>query len=356
MADRMTETLRSRNASEISATGIAVNDLTGRFLLVNHAYCETTGYSERELASRTFQSITHPDDLGSNQRLARRMFAGEVRSIVYEKRYIRKDSSIIWVRNSVSMVHDSGGHPVQAIGLSEEIVDGQRADGLPAFPGHRFRLISKSLHRPEEEERRRIARDLHDSTGQLLTGLVMTLSRLQGSRCEHAERDSLLAEALGLASQCSREIRTLSYLLHPPLLEEFGLASALQTYAEGFSRRTGIELKLGIPPEFGRLPRDVEMAIFRIVQEGLANIHRHSGSPLASVALDRHPQQVVLELLDWGRGLLGRPAGVGLASMRERAQLLGGRFKISSSRDGTRITVILPVSGFDDEDAHTDCR
>ncbi|HEV3196615.1 MAG TPA: PAS domain S-box protein [Bryobacteraceae bacterium] len=356
MGVKTAETSRSRNASEGSAIGIAVTDPTGRFHLVNRAYSRITGYSERELASRTFQNITHPDDLQSNWRLARLLFSGEVRGIVYEKRYIRKDSGIVWVRNSCSMVNDSSGNPVRSIALTEPIADPAHNGGPRASKDRGFRLISKILHRPEEEERRRIARDLHDGTGQLLTGLVMTLTRLQTSRLEADQRERLLADALDLACQCSREVRTLSYLLHPPLLNEFGLAIALQTYAEGFSHRTGIELKLRIPPDLGRLPREVELTIFRIVQEGLANIHKHSGSPLALVTLERSPRQIVLELMDWGRGLAVRPAGVGLVGMRERAQLLGGRFQINSSREGTRITAILPLSESDDQDAHIDRR
>ena len=352
----MAKTLQFRTASEGSAIGIAVNDLTGRFLLVNRAFCEITGYSEQELMFRTYQSITHPDDLASNLRLARRMFAGEVRSIVYKKRYIRKDSAIVWVRNNVSMFHDSTGKPVRAIALAELITQAQADDAQPESEARKFHLISRTLCHPEEEERRRIARDLHDSTGQLLAGLVMTLTRLQSSPFKPLQREHLVAEALELARQCSREVRTLSYLLHPPLLEEFGLVTALQTYVEGFRSRTGIDLKLDVPPNFGRLPYDVETAIFRIVQEGLANIHKHSRSSRASVTLERHTHGAVLELRDWGRGLLARSVGVGLASMRERAQLVAGRFKVSSGRDGTRITVTLPLSVSDEEDAHSDRR
>ena len=356
MADKKVETLRSRSEAKEPRAGITVNDLTGRFLLVNRAYCEITGYSEGELEARTFQSITHPEDLRSNWRLARRMFAGEVSRIVYEKRYIRKDSGIVRVRNSVSMIHDGRGNPVRSVALAEPIDAAQGTAAAPVSTSGGFRLISKSLYRSEEEERRRIARDLHDSTGQLLTGLVMTLTRLQSPGFEPAQRDRLLAEAVDLARQCSREVRTLSYLLHPPLLEELGLASALHTYAEGFGYRTGIELKLAVPHDLGRLPRAIEMAIFRIVQEALANIHRHAGSRVATITLERLRGQVVLEVRDWGCGLRGRAGGVGLAGMRERAQSLGGSLTISSSREGTMVRVILPLSGPYEEDAYPDCR
>src|SRR5690349_11167090 len=126
MADKMLEIPRLPILSEESAIGIAVTDPTGRFHLVNRAYSEITGYTEQELASRTFPSITHPDDLQSNWRLACRMFSGELRGVVYEKRYIHKNGSTVWVRNNVSMVYDSGGNPVRAVALAEPIADAPR--------------------------------------------------------------------------------------------------------------------------------------------------------------------------------------------------------------------------------------
>ena len=356
MPDKKVQNPSSRAECKASGIGISVNDLTGRFLLVNPAYCRITGYSKRDLESRTFQSITHPHDLRSNWRLARRMFAGEISSIVYEKRYIRNDSSVIWVRNTVFMMRDGSGKAVRSVAVAEPITAAQSSTGVSAVMPGGFRLLSESLYHSEEEERRRIARDLHDSTGQLLTGLVMTLTRLQNPGFEPPQRDQLLAEALDLARQCSSEVRTLSYLLHPPLLEEFGLASALRTYAEGFTHRTGIELKLAVPHDLGRLPRAVEMAIFRIVQEALANIHRHSGSLVGAITLQRLRRRIVLEVLDWGLGLRGSSAGVGLSGMRERARSLGGTLEIKSSRIGTRILVNVPLSGSDSYDTHPDRR
>ena len=151
MADTKVQTRRSRSGLKREEIGVSVNDLSGRFLLVNPAYCRMTGNPERALESRTFQSITHPDDLDGNWRLARRMLAGEISSIVYEKRYIRKESDIIWVRNSVSMMLDAHGNPVRCVAIAVPITAPEELVGSRAHKARGFRLISKTLLRPEEE-------------------------------------------------------------------------------------------------------------------------------------------------------------------------------------------------------------
>jgi signal transduction histidine kinase len=143
--------------------------------------------------------------------------------------------------------------------------------------------------------------------------------------------------------------------MHPPLLEDFGLVSGLHAFVEGFSRRTGVEVVLNIAPDIGRLPREVELAIFRILQEGLTNIARHSGTHLATLSLERRSGQLLVELEDRGRGFSGGAAGIGLTGMQERAELLGGRFQMTSGRQGAKLSVTLPLFGPEDEDADTDC-
>jgi len=160
-----------------------------------------------------------------------------------------------------------------------------------------------------------------------------------------------LTESLALAERCSHEIRTLSYLLHPPLLDELGLASALRSYTAGYTQRTGIQTELKMD-EIGRLPRDVEITLFRIVQEALTNVHRHSGSTRAEIRIIRDPREVRLHIMDFGHGVPpealdviseGASLGVGIAGMRERARQLGGTLKVASSSSGTTITVFLPL-------------
>lgn len=160
-----------------------------------------------------------------------------------------------------------------------------------------------------------------------------------------------------MAEQCLREVRTLSYLLHPPFLDERGLASALQWYVEGFMRRSNIEVHLDVASDVGRLPGDMELALFRIVQEGLTNIHQHSGSPVANLRVLREAHRVILTIADAGKGMpaevvermstSGSPIGVGIAGMQERIRQLGGRLEIDSGDQGTTLTVTLPVAGAD---------
>jgi signal transduction histidine kinase len=216
-----------------------------------------------------------------------------------------------------------------------------------------LRQLSGRLLRLQDEERRRIARELHDSTAQGLVALLMNLNLVQESAPVLSSTSRrALEESLALCEECSAEIRTLSYLLHPPLLDEMGLASALRWFGDGFSQRSKIQLDLQVSPTVGRLPKDIETTLFRIVQESLTNIHRHSGSPTARIRVSRDPSHVTLEVEDHGKGMPaailqkssnGAWLGVGLAGMRERVEQLGGRLEIRSGRQGTRISVTISL-------------
>ncbi len=213
--------------------------------------------------------------------------------------------------------------------------------------------LSGRLLEMQDEERRRIARELHDNTGQNLGALSIGLSMILSTARLDPRTTLAIKESLALADSCVREIRTMSYLLHPPLLDELGLQSALRTYAEGYSERTGIQLDLDFPLPILRLPQAVEIALFRIVQEGLANIHHHSGSERATLRVRHEAGRVELELIDYGRGLppgtleldmsSASRIGVGIAGMRERARQLGGNLTIASGETGTTLRVVLPV-------------
>jgi len=215
-----------------------------------------------------------------------------------------------------------------------------------------YRRLSSRLLRIQDEERRRIAREMHDSLGQYLTALKINLE--VSASCPEAQKAELLAECVQLANSCLTETRTLSHLLHPPLLDEAGLSSAARWYVTGFAERSGIKVHLDMSPDFARLPLPVETALFRVLQEGLTNIHRHSHSPAADIHLRVSDGHVNLEIRDYGKGIPAHilqrfrqsgTTGVGLAGMRERIFELGGQLEIRAEEQGTTISATIPVHG-----------
>jgi signal transduction histidine kinase len=215
-----------------------------------------------------------------------------------------------------------------------------------------LRELTARLLQLQDDERRRIARELHDSVGQMLAALSMNLSAVRSDIDRLAATAANLTDSESLVQEMSKEVRTISHLLHPPLLDEAGLASAVRWYVEGFSQRSKIHVDLDLPDNFGRLPRESETAIFRVVQECLTNIHRHSGSPTAKIVLRSSGDHVLVEVADKGKGIppekrdemdsLGMP-GVGIRGMRERLRQLGGNLEIKSGGTGTVVVVRLPL-------------
>jgi PAS domain S-box-containing protein len=213
--------------------------------------------------------------------------------------------------------------------------------------------FASRLQHVQDEERKRIARDLHDSVGQLLAAIGMNVALVQSqSHKLDAEAARAVADNAMLVQRASVEIRTISHLLHPPLLDVAGLASAIRWYVDGFSERSHIKVDLRIPDHLGRMPVDMEIAIFRMIQECLTNIHRHSGSATAAISLKQDGDLALVEVRDSGKGIpldkqrefteLGR-GGVGLNGMRERLRQLGGTLEIQSKETGTVVTATLPV-------------
>jgi PAS domain S-box-containing protein len=221
-----------------------------------------------------------------------------------------------------------------------------------------LRVLSGRLLTIRDEERRRWARELHDSVGQLLVGITMNLSILQRQLDGAGPIDAkFLSESMHLTNEALQEIRTLSYLLHPPMLDEVGLASALRWFASGFTKRSQIEIDLEISESLGRFPRDLEIAAFRIVQETLTNVHRHSGSSTAKINIWRSTNQLRLKVEDQGKGMI-LPAfgkddresailGVGISGIRERVRQLRGQMQIRSGEWGTAVEVVFPLEEFE---------
>jgi PAS domain S-box-containing protein len=302
----------------------------------------------------------HPEDREAVSRNFVETLEGQAISWSAKYRLERADGEWSHVYDRAIIARDGSGKVTRVVGAMLDVTDLKRAEEALQESNRRLHQLSRDLLRAQDYERRRIARELHDSTAQLLAALSIILSRLQEPGLQPDRRGQMLSEASGLAAACSAEIRTVTCLLHPPLLDEVGLVSALRSYAQGFNERTGIQIEIKIPPDFGRLNRELEAALFRIVQEGLANVHKHSDSQLAVVWLEQDPHEVRLVLQDRGRGLpkaLHNQAkgfvrfGVGVIGMRERAEQLGGRLELTSNDIGARLTVTLPLVHSNEENA-----
>jgi signal transduction histidine kinase len=209
--------------------------------------------------------------------------------------------------------------------------------------------VSSRLMRVQDEERRRIARELHDGLGQELSAIKMMLARIV-EESSAPSKDHLALEGTDIVDSAIQQVRTMSYLLHPPLLDEVGLASALRCYLDGVTKRSRIDISLDIQPrQFPRLPRNVETAIFRIIQEALNNVFRHSKANKSWVVLSHEEKGVVVMVRDDGKGLPEEvvelrtdSVGVGLEGMRQRSKELGGEFRVSNANPGTLLEVIIP--------------
>jgi PAS domain S-box-containing protein len=260
--------------------------------------------------------------------------------------HTRRDGDRVTVASRWTLWRDEQGQPQGWLQINTDISERKRAEEL-------LRSLSARLLQTQDEERRRIARELHDSAGQLLVGLdinLVTVTREAEKLSSNACR--ALSESMGLVKELSAELRNISHLLHPPLLDEAGLPAAIRWYVERFSQRSKISVGIHLASNLGRLPREIETTIFRIIQESLTNVHRHSGSTTAEVHLTRERGRITVKICDNGKGLETRnyrtfsgsvTPGVGIQGMRERVRQLAGQFEIRSGETGTSVTATLPL-------------
>jgi PAS domain S-box-containing protein len=255
------------------------------------------------------------------------------------------------IQFSFSAVKDSDPQTICVV--ATELTELAQANEALKANEDMLRQLSGRLLQLQDDERRHIARDLHDITGQKLAFQSIVLSQLITAATDAATK-SALAECQQLTSQVGEEIRTLSYLLHPPLLDELGLSSAVHWYTQGFEKRTGIHVQVEIPRDFPRLPADVETTLFRVIQESLTNVHRYADSAKAFIRVARVGDEVNLEIGDYGKGIRAEllkssrnavaPLGVGIQGMKERMRQLSGRLEVTSSPNkGTVVTAALPI-------------
>ena len=323
-----------------------------------------------------WEQLVHPDDRAVA--LARVQEALETgKAVETEWRVVWPDGSVHWILGRFQCFKDVAGQPSRLMGVNIDITARKQAEEnyrnlAETLDGEvrartrdleersaeilrqseQVRELSWRLLRAQDEERRHIARELHDSAGQTLTVLGMNLVQLVQKAGRSAPELATEAETVQeMVQQLHRDIRTTSYLLHPPLLDESGLHSALSWYTQGLVERSGLQIDLEISQNFGRLPEDMELVVFRLVQECLTNIHRHSGGKTASIRIAREPNQVTVEVRDQGKGMSQErlaevqsgASGVGIRGMRERLSQFRGDMKIASDSSGTRIFVTIPV-------------
>jgi PAS domain S-box-containing protein len=333
----------------------------GTIVEVNDTALQAATASRMELVGKKLWDGTWwnrlPEEVQKLKAAVSKAASGE--SVREECRYMLSDGTIRFTDRTLSPVkdHDRAIGRLVATGiditeqkeLRERLEDRVKAR-TRALEEKNEQLadLSGRLLRSQDEERRRIARDLHDSVGQLLAALSMNIGMVQSQAHKLTpQAATALKENYEIVQQISKEIRTISQLLHPPLLDEIGLLSSLRSYAEGFAERSKVKVTVDFPGRVEEVPHDMELPIFRIVQECLTNVYRHSESPTAFISITPTPGQIAVQVRDQGKGIPamnGRMHGVGLSGMRERVRELGGSLEVQSNEKGTTVTAILPVA------------
>lgn len=341
------------------------------------------GYTPEEAVGRHISLIIPPDRHDEEPRIDARLSQGG-RIDHFDTVRLRKDGTAVEISLSISPIRDGAGNVIGAAKIARDISRRKRVERELQESEQRFRALADALDTQvqfrtqelqrrnaeivqqsdqlrdlsgrlmlaQDEERRRIARELHDSAGQNLTALGMSLTRIEkDAKGNSARLSESVKDAQDLIQNLTKEIRTTSYLLHPPMLDECGLASALRWYIDGLAERSGIGVKLDIPDQFERLAPETELAIFRLVQECLTNIHRHSASKTAVIRIARESDKICAEVQDHGKGISperlaaiqSQGVGVGIRGMRERVRQSHGEMTIDSNALGTKITAVFPA-------------
>jgi PAS domain S-box-containing protein len=353
-----------RTIGESIDYGVWICDAEGRNTYCSSSLLKLAGLSQEQFSDFGWQSILHPDEIQPTLRawqeclrsgslwereMRVRTAAGGSRYVLVRGGPIRDaDNKIIyWAGIALDIQHRKESEAALAGRIAERTEALQKAT-------EQLRKLSIRLLQTQDEERRRIARELHDGIGQLLAAMSMHMASIDAEKNQlSANARQSLDEAIEMMGEASQEIRTMSHLLHPPLLDDVGLESALRWYVSGFASRSKIEISIDAPPGFSDgLPRELSLTLFRIVQESLTNVHRHSQSRTAQITIERSEREIVLEIRDQGKGISpemqsriasGVSLGVGLRGMQERTRQFDGELEVSSSQGETRIRALLPI-------------
>lgn len=323
------------------------------------------GYKAQEILGQHFSVFYPPDEVTAGKPAKDLEIAAREGRQENEGWRIRRDGTKFFANLIITAVKGSDGRLIGFGKVTRDITERMLAQKALEESQQKLhesekalRQLSVHLLRTQDQERQRIGRELHDSLGQYLSALKMKLDSIAFLQEDSPGATAAeVAECSELADTCIKEVRTISYLLYPPFLEERGLGAATRWYLEGFQKRSGIEVRYTAPEEFERISRDTELVLFRVLQESLTNVHRHSGSSTADITLTREGDSVTMEVLDRGKGLppevlhdassdwMGA-RGVGLRGMRERVRQVGGKLEISSNGDGTKLRVTVPVQPY----------
>ncbi len=327
---------------------IVMLDTEGRVVSWNPGAERLKGYRAEEILGKHFSIFYTPEDIEARRPQHLLEVAASEGRVEDEGWRLCKGGSRMWTNVVITALRDQDGKLRGFAAVTRDMTERRCAEET-------MRQLSDRLLKLQDDERRRVARELHDGTAQNLAALTLNLALLSESpqikRIPRVART--IAACRALADRAFEEIRAISFLMHPPMLDDLGLADALRWYVEGFVERTKIKVDLDLPPNLGKLPSELTTALFRIVQECLTNIHRHSGSRTAEIHLICDSGTLSLQVRDFGKGLGDNTSGpqhrgpanpgVGTLSMRERVRLLGGQFEMESVKPGTLVRATLPI-------------
>jgi PAS domain S-box-containing protein len=338
-------TQRFLSVFDYSAVGMALVGYDGRWLRVNRALCEILGYSEQELLATNFQSLTHPDDLDADLSYAQKVFTGQLRFYHLEKRYIHKQGHVVWVTLTASTVPDASGKVSYGVAQVQDITARKNAEAALRQSQEELQSLAGRLITVQEEERKRIARDLHDDLSQRLALLCVDLDMLRQNVPGGAEVARELERMRHEADELVVDMRRISHNEHHPQLA-LGLQHGVASFCHDFSRQHGIAAKVVDEGDLKRIPEIVCFTLFRVLQEAMSNVAKHSGADRVTITLRVYDDQAVLHVTDEGRGFeIGSGRGLGLISMRERLRLVGGTMRVNSSPlHGTHVEAVVPIA------------